>query len=227
MTTVFTSEFILANDVENDPRLQLFLPWESIDTPGPTGLSAREDLRADVTDNTEFPSDPECNTSLCRNVTTFKDIHDEGGVVLTGTDMPLDYVGVGVHGNLRPLAAYGFSPYEALLTATRFPAEYVGVDDDLGTLEPGKLADMVFVEGNPLERIEDAIEVRMTMKNGELFTLQDLVEPFSSKDGGKSGENSSDRDNEDNINDRDNPEEDDEDSVHEEADDERGDDNRL
>lgn len=38
---------------------------------------------------------------------------------------------------------------------------------------------MVFVEGNPLEQIEDAIDVKMTMKNGELFTIQDLVEPFS------------------------------------------------
>lgn len=60
------------------------------------------------------------------------------------------------------------------------PAEHQGVDDDLGTIEPGKLADMAFVEGNPLEQITDAIQVRMTMKNGELFTIQDLVEPFSS-----------------------------------------------
>ena len=180
MTTVFTSDFILADDIENDPRLQLFIPGGSVETPGPTGLAAREDLREDVADNTEFPSDPDCQTSLCRNVTTFKEIFDRGGVVLTGTDMPLDYPGIGVHGNLRPLAAYGFSPYEALLTATRYPAEHQGVDDDLGTIEPGKLADMAFVEGNPLEQIEDAIQVRMTMKNGELFTIQDLVEPFSS-----------------------------------------------
>ncbi|WP_122090806.1 amidohydrolase family protein [Halalkalicoccus subterraneus] len=182
ITTVFTSDFILADDVEDDPRLQLFIPGGSIDTPGPTGLAARDDLRENVTDNTEFPSDSDCETSLCRNVTTFKNIFDAGGVVLTGTDMPLDYPGIGVHGNLRPLAAYGFSPYEALLTATRFAAEEQGVDDDLGTLESGKLADMVFVEGNPLKQIEDAIDVRMTMKNGELFTVQDLVEPFSASE---------------------------------------------
>lgn len=77
---------------------------------------------------------------------------------------------------------YAFSPHEALLTATRLPAEHLGVEEDLGTLEPGKLADMVFVEGNPLERIEDAMQVRMTMKNGTLHTIQDLVEPFEETD---------------------------------------------
>lgn len=103
-------------------------------------------------------------------------------MVLTGTDAPLVYFGLGVHGNLRPLVEYAFSPHEALLTATRLPAEHLGVEEDLGTLEPGKLADMVFVEGNPLERIEDAMQVRMTMKNGTLHTIQDLVEPFEETD---------------------------------------------
>lgn len=99
-----------------------------------------------------------------------------------GTDAPFDYVGTSIHGNLRPLVKVGrFSPSEALLTATRLPAEHQGVDEDLGTLESGKLADMVFVEGNPLERIEDTMQVKMTMKNGELFTIDDLVGPFSSK----------------------------------------------
>ncbi|MFC7009521.1 amidohydrolase family protein [Halalkalicoccus salilacus] len=72
-------------------------------------------------------------------------------------------------------------PSEAPSTATRLPAEHQGVDKDLGTLESGKLADMVFVEGNPLERIEDTMQVKMTMKNGELFTIGDLVGPFSSE----------------------------------------------
>lgn len=40
---------------------------------------------------------------------------------------------------------------------------------------------MVFVEGNPLERIEDAMQVQMTMKGGELFTIEELLEPFSSE----------------------------------------------
>jgi hypothetical protein len=180
ITTLFTSDFFLADEVLGDPRTQLFPPLgiqEGLPEYIPDYI-ARETLLDAVADNTEFPSDSNCDTAVCREVTTFKNIFDHGGTVLTGTDMPLDFVGLGVHGNLRPLAVYGFSPYEALLTATRIPAEQLGVEEDLGTLEPGKLADMAFVEGNPLEQIRDAMQVRMTMKNGELFTIQELVEPF-------------------------------------------------
>ena len=168
-TTLFNSDFILADELADDPRMQLFPAWK------------REELRNDVEDNSGFPSDPECETAVCRYATTFKDISDAGGQVLLGTDAPFDYVGTSIHGNLRPLVKVGgFSPSEALSTATRLPAEHQGVDEDLGTLESGKLADMVFVEGNPLERIEDAMQVKMTMKNGELFTIDDLVGSFSS-----------------------------------------------
>jgi hypothetical protein len=166
VTTFFNTDFLLADEVLDDPRIQLFPPW------------VRDGLRDDVADNTEFPSDPDCDTTVCRHTTTFKNIVESGGAVLAGTDAPLIYNGVGIHANLRPLVQYGFSPHEALLTATRLPAEQQGVEDDLGTLEEGKLADMVFVEGNPLEQIEDAMQVRMTMKDGKLHTIEDLVEPF-------------------------------------------------
>lgn len=170
ITTFFNTDFLLADEIKGDPRTQLYPPW------------VRTNLRDDIADNTEFPSDPDCDTTVCRHAHTFKDILDRGGTVLAGTDAPLIYNGLGVHENVRALEAYAFSSYEALLTATRFPAEHLGIDEDLGTLESGKLADMVFVEGNPLERIEDAMQVRMTMKNGELFTMQDLVAPFVPED---------------------------------------------
>lgn len=182
VTTLSNTNFLLADEIQNDPRLQLFPPWESADTPGPTALSTREDLLEDVAGNTEFPSDPDCETTACRRATTFGNILDRGGEVLAGTDVPLRYLGTAMHEELRILETYALSPYESLLTATRFPAEHQGVEEDLGTLEPGKLADMAFVEGNPLDRIEDAMQVKMTMKNGELFTIQDLVELFSSED---------------------------------------------
>lgn len=167
ITTFFDTDFLLAAEIVDDPRTQLFPPW------------VRDDLLDDIADNTEFPSDSDCDTTVCRHANTFKDILDRGGVVLTGSDALVTYPGVGVHENVRALEAYAFTPYEALLTATRFPAEQQGVGDDLGTLEPGKLADMVFVEGNPLEQITKTMQVRMTMKDGELFTIQDLVEPFA------------------------------------------------
>lgn len=171
-TTFFTSDFILASEVQGDPRTQLFPPWDRDTLLSNSGSGA-------VGDNDEYPSDPDCKTGTCRHANTFKDIFDRGGVVLTGTDAPLDYFGLGMHANLRALETYAFSPYEALVTATRAPAERLGVEEDLGTLESGKLADMAFVEGNPLENIRDAMQVRMTMKNGKLYSVEDLVEPYS------------------------------------------------
>jgi hypothetical protein len=176
-TTLAQSDFYLEDDVD-DPRIRLFPDWE--DDEGlfeyPTFLTSRGNLLDDVEGNTEFPSDPDCETDLCRNVRTFKDIWDAGGTVMTGTDQPLEHVGIGMQGELRVLTAYAFEPHEALQAATRNPAEEYGVGEHLGTIEPGKLADMVFVEGDPLERIEDANNVRMTMKNGELYTIEDLLE---------------------------------------------------
>ncbi|MDT3437760.1 amidohydrolase family protein [Haloarcula sp. 1CSR25-25] len=171
VTTFFDDSFILGEEVEDDPRLKLFPPWR------------REGLLAATANNEERPDDPDCTSRLCRNVSVAKRIVDNGGLVVTGTDVPLTFNGVELHANLRPLVAYGFSEHEALLTATRFAAKHQGVEDDLGTIESGKLADMVFLDGNPLEDINNAMNVEMTMTDGELYTIEDLLEPFSSEGG--------------------------------------------
>ena len=54
----------------------------------------------------------------------------------------------------------------------------MGIQDDLGSLEPGKLADIIFVDGNPLENIDDAINVRATMVNGIYRTVEEIIAPF-------------------------------------------------
>ena len=65
------------------------------------------------------------------------------------------------------------TPYQALRTATVNSAEALNLD--AGSIEPGKLADIAFVEGNPLENIENANKVKRVMANGRLYDLDELL----------------------------------------------------
>jgi len=97
-----------------------------------------------------------------------------GVQVALGTD-----VGVGEHGsNGRELALMvegGMSPMQALVAATATPARLIGMQDRLGTLEAGKLADVVAVQGDPLADIAllgDPANVRVVAKGGEVVRRQ-------------------------------------------------------
>jgi imidazolonepropionase-like amidohydrolase len=70
----------------------------------------------------------------------------------------------------------GFSPMEALATATINPARYLGMDDDIGSLEAGKLADLVIIDANPLDDIRNTDRISHIMLNGRLYRAGDLSE---------------------------------------------------
>ncbi|WP_040922865.1 amidohydrolase family protein [Saccharomonospora xinjiangensis] len=165
--TLFTTEFLGAEEIASDPRLALYPPW------------TRQKLLADTHDNTTAPSDPDCSTADCREVRALGAVADAGGRVVAGTDSPLAYVGVGLHANLRELVGYGWTPYDALRTATVNAAENLGVADDVGTLEPGKIADLIMVRGDPLRDIDAAMNVEATMVGGHLFTRDELLRPYT------------------------------------------------
>jgi Tol biopolymer transport system component/imidazolonepropionase-like amidohydrolase len=95
-----------------------------------------------------------------------------GGVVIAGTDAPNMPAGVGLHGELELYVKGGFTPVDALKTATITAAEALGAAADLGSIEPGKLADMVVVDGDPLTRIEDARKVITVIKNGQVLDMK-------------------------------------------------------
>lgn len=100
---------------------------------------------------------------------------DSGGRVVAGTDSPILPPGVSLHTELAGYVRGGMSEYEALRTATAVAAEALGAAGDLGTLEAGKLADMLIVEGNPLEEIRESRTVRAVVKGGEVHTLEGLL----------------------------------------------------
>jgi imidazolonepropionase-like amidohydrolase len=86
--------------------------------------------------------------------------------------------GLGAHWELWMLAQGGMSPLEALACATINGARYLGLDKDLGSLEPGKLADLVVLDRNPLENIRNSDSVSQVMLNGRLYdaaTLDQIV----------------------------------------------------
>jgi imidazolonepropionase-like amidohydrolase len=98
-------------------------------------------------------------------------MHKAGVKLLAGTDTPVPYCfpGSGVHDELELFVKAGLTPAEALQTATRNPAEYFDRLKDLGTVERGKLADLVLLEANPLDNITNVRKVHAVVQNGRLF----------------------------------------------------------
>ncbi|MFV2089427.1 MAG: amidohydrolase family protein [Pseudomonadales bacterium] len=109
------------------------------------------------------------------NGRTLRALTERNALLVTGTDAPFVPYGAGLHAELRLFADAGLEPYEVLRAATLQSARAAGVADDLGTLEVGKLADLVVVDGDPLRDIADADNVIMTVKNGRLYTLEQLL----------------------------------------------------
>ncbi|MDW3196541.1 MAG: amidohydrolase family protein [Cytophagales bacterium] len=124
----------------------------------------------------QIQSDQETYDELYENVIRMvADVHRKGGLVVAGTDAPIIPQGFGLHVELENYQDAGLRPIDVLRTATINNAKALNAQDDLGTIEVGKLADLVIVEGNPLEDIRNARKTRMVIKNGEVFELERLI----------------------------------------------------
>lgn len=116
--------------------------------------------------------------SLRKEEDTFSRIQLGGGTMLAGTDSPLDNVATALHLNLRAQVKFGLAPWQALQSATLKPARMYNVARDLGTVERGKLADLAFINGDPLTDIKQLANVAGVMKGGRYYSTAELMAPF-------------------------------------------------
>jgi len=106
-----------------------------------------------------------------------KAMHRAGIPFLAGTDTPPGvyiFPGFSLHEELQRFVAAGFTPLEALQTATLNPAKFLGKENELGTIEKGKLADLVLLDANPLDDIRNTQKIAGVVANGRFLSRRDL-----------------------------------------------------
>ena len=106
-------------------------------------------------------------------------LHEHGVGFLAGTDTPAGvyvFPGFSLHEELQQFVAAGLTPLEALQTATLNPARFFGVESRSGTIEDGKLADLVLLNANPLEDIANTQKISAVVANGHYFSRKELDE---------------------------------------------------
>jgi hypothetical protein len=109
---------------------------------------------------------------FARNLRMVGAMHRAGVPFLAGTDTaPGVYIipGFSLHDELANFVEAGFTPMEALQTATSNPAIFFGVGGSFGSVEPGKAADLVLLNANPLDDIRNTRKVNCVIANGHLF----------------------------------------------------------
>ena len=107
---------------------------------------------------------------------TVKDVVRAGGKAQLGAHGQLQ--GLGAHWELWMLGQGGLTPLEAIRAGTLHGAQYLGLDGDLGSIEPGKLADLMITDQNPLVKLENSETISFVMINGVLYETGNMNEVY-------------------------------------------------
>src|SRR5215470_10973108 len=113
-------------------------------------------------------------------------LHKAGVPFLAGTDTPPGvyiFPGFSLHEELQRFVDAGFTPLEALQTATINPARFFGAESQFGTVEAGRYADLVLLSANPLQNIANTQKISGVVANGQYFYAKQLEKILSGVEG--------------------------------------------
>lgn len=165
--TLFVSSTLYRDDTSlvTDPRVTRLYPlWRQ------AALAATV-TAAQTTDQTVARANLENQVQQVRRMVR------GGGLITMGTDSPIDHLAISTHMNLRAMVLYGLTPKEALITATSNSGGYL--NEQIGRIAVGWFADLSIVDGNPLDRIEDAAKVTAVVTSGVHRTVDELLAPYA------------------------------------------------
>lgn len=103
-------------------------------------------------------------------------INEAGIEIMAGTDTPIGLLtpGRSLHYELKVMVDAGLTPMEALQSATLNPARYFEMEDELGTIDEGKWADLLILEANPLEDIQNTESINTVIRQGKVYDREAL-----------------------------------------------------
>lgn len=170
--------FLVEHGTVVDPTIALFeffsastaKPAASIE---PGVVKVAPELQAILTD--VGPPSPHADINekvFAKELAVIGALHKAGVPIVAGTDQTVP--GHSLHREIELYVQAGFTPMEAIQAATIVPARVMGLDKEIGTVEPGKRADLIILDGNPLESIHNIRKVEFVITNGTMYNCAEL-----------------------------------------------------